>query len=129
MIALVMTGVVIAVLLRHVIIPTGAAYLIGINLVTFLLYWYDKQVSSAGQERSRIPNWLLLGFALVGGSLGAMFGIHVLHHKAGRKYLWFRLIFWIIVLGQLGTIYCLFLDTGGYCQQLWDACLDQIAPA
>ena len=48
------------------------AYLISINLITVLFYWYDKYRARNGG--SRIPEVVLQLLALVGGSPGALIG-------------------------------------------------------
>ena len=54
-------------------------YLIIINAMAFLLMLADKL--SAKHKRMRIPERVLLGCALVGGSLGALAGMYLCHHK------------------------------------------------
>ncbi len=73
------------------------AYIAAINLVTLGLYGYDKLV--AGGEAGRIPELILHGVALVGGSPAAWAGQQVWRHKTAKSR--FQLIFWGIVLIQL----------------------------
>lgn len=54
-------------------------YLLVINLVTFLLYAEDK--AKARRGKWRIPEATLLLFAAIGGSVGALLAMLVLHHK------------------------------------------------
>lgn len=54
-------------------------YLVAINVVTFLLYGIDK--FKAKRLKWRIPESVLLGFAVIGGSVGAWLGMMVLRHK------------------------------------------------
>ena len=54
-------------------------YLVAINVVTFLLYGIDK--FKAKRSRWRIPESVLLGLAVVGGSIGAWLGMMVWRHK------------------------------------------------
>ena len=58
-------------------------YIILMNVVTFVLYAYDKQCSKQGKWR--IPEFTLLSFSLLGGGLGAFIGMHILHHKTLHK--------------------------------------------
>ncbi len=54
-------------------------YLIGINLLTFVIYGIDKRKAERGSWR--ISEATLLMFAAIGGSIGALFGMRVWHHK------------------------------------------------
>ena len=58
-------------------------YLGAINIVTFLLYGFDKR--KAQQSKWRIQESVLLGMAAVGGSIGALLGMRVWHHKTLHK--------------------------------------------
>ena len=78
----------------HALIIPAAVYIVIINLVTFIFYGYDK--SRARKSLSRIPEKKLHTFALIGGSVGALIGQRVFHHKT-RKFK-FQIIFWLIFL-------------------------------
>ena len=54
-------------------------FLIVINAAAFLLMRADKR--AAQNRRFRIPESVLLFFAAIGGSLGAMIGMVLLRHK------------------------------------------------
>ena len=58
-------------------------YLIAINVVTFLLYGIDK--FKAQRSKWRIPESVLLGLAVIGGSVGAWLGMIVWRHKTQHK--------------------------------------------
>lgn len=58
-------------------------YLLGINAATFALYGIDKFKSKKGWWR--IPEKTLLMFAVIGGSMGALCGIRLFHHKIKHK--------------------------------------------
>lgn len=58
-------------------------YLVMINLITFIFYGIDKW--KAKHSRWRIPEDTLLGLAAVGGSVGAICGMKVWHHKTLHK--------------------------------------------
>lgn len=64
------------------------------NLITFLLFGYDKYL--ARTKRRRISEKTLLTLALIGGSVGAVFAQKIFSHKS-RKY---RNLFWIILVVQ-----------------------------
>ena len=53
------------------------------NLVTFCLYWWDKQAAHNGHRR--VSEARLLQFALLGGSLGAIAAQRVLRHKTRKE--------------------------------------------
>ncbi|EKD76501.1 MAG: hypothetical protein ACD_43C00088G0002 [uncultured bacterium] len=79
--------------------PVGALYLIGINSLTFLLFWFDKWM--ARTHGWRIPELILWLVAALGGSIGALVAMAWFHHKT--KKLSFQLVFIIILLAQLGA--------------------------
>lgn len=58
-------------------------YLLGINLLTFLIYGIDKW--KAKKDKWRVPEATLLLLAAVGGSIGAFLGMQVFHHKTKHK--------------------------------------------
>lgn len=68
-------------------------YLLGINAVTFVLYGIDKLKSKKGWWR--ISEKTLLMLAVLGGSMGALCGIRLLHHKTkhGKFYLGVPILF------------------------------------
>lgn len=62
---------------------TIAYYLIALNVVTFLVYGFDKW--KAKRTLWRIREAALLYLALFGGSIGALLGMKVWHHKTMHK--------------------------------------------
>lgn len=56
-----------------------------INVVTFFVYGDDKRRAKRPGAR-RIPEKTLLLLALFGGSLGALAGMRVFHHKTRHWY-------------------------------------------
>ena len=58
-------------------------YLIMINVITFALYGLDKWRAMTRQWRVREKKLIIL--ALIGGSIGAMIGMTVFHHKTRKK--------------------------------------------
>ena len=58
-------------------------YLIFINVLTFLFYGIDKR--KARKSRWRISETTLILLAIVGGSIGALLGMYVFHHKTKHK--------------------------------------------
>ena len=57
--------------------------ILSINVITFLIYGFDKFKAKKGKWR--IPESSLLLLAIIGGSIGAWFGIKVWHHKTLHK--------------------------------------------
>ncbi len=54
-------------------------YLVGINIVTFAAFGYDKH--QAKTDGWRVPERTLLLLAGIGGSIGALAGMYYFHHK------------------------------------------------
>jgi uncharacterized membrane protein YsdA (DUF1294 family) len=77
--------------------PWVFALLAGINGATLVLYGYDKAV--AGGNRVRVPERVLQGLALLGGSPAALIGQQLFRHKTAKAP--FQKVFWIIVILQL----------------------------
>lgn len=55
----------------------------GINVLTFLVYGFDKWMARV--QTRRIPEKVLLGLALIGGSLGALCGVYFFRHKTRKS--------------------------------------------
>ena len=66
--------------------PAGAlaVWLIAINLVTFAVYGADKRRARRGAWR--VPEKTLFLLPLLGGSVGALLGMRVFHHKTKHWY-------------------------------------------
>lgn len=58
-------------------------YVLAINLIAFLAYGIDKL--KAKKNMWRIPEATLIWMAVVGGSIGAIIGMKVWHHKTLHK--------------------------------------------
>lgn len=73
-------------------------YLTAVNLIAFIVYGIDKR--RARKKRWRIPEITLIMFAAIGGSVGALAGMFLWHHKTKKiKFLFCvpaLLILWII---------------------------------
>jgi uncharacterized membrane protein YsdA (DUF1294 family) len=73
---------------------------VAINLTTTAYYGYDKlQAIRAGR---RVPERVLHGLALGGGSLGAYLGMRLFRHKTLKGS--FRRVFWVIVVLQAALV-------------------------
>lgn len=82
---------------------TLAYYLIGINVLTFLLYGIDKWKAQKGKWR--IPEETLIWLAIVGGIIGAILGMYLFRHKT--KHRKFTLGIPVIILAQAVIVYFL----------------------
>ncbi len=60
-----------------------AYYLIGINIIAFMLYAIDKL--KAIKHHFRIREATLLSVAFIGGSLGSLLAMYIFHHKTRKK--------------------------------------------
>jgi uncharacterized membrane protein YsdA (DUF1294 family) len=78
------------------------ACFIGMSVITFVFYGYDKR--QAIRNRPRVPEVILHLLSLLGGTPGAFVGQLVFRHKT--KKLRFRIVFLAIVLLQAGVGFC-----------------------
>ena len=92
-------------------------YLVVINVVTFFMYCIDKWRSTSGRllpkgrkkaKRSkwRISEAMLLGMAVIGGSVGAWLGMKTWHHKTLHKK--FRYGVPLILIAQMALAIWIF---------------------
>ena len=75
-------------------------YLAVINIVSFFLYGIDKW--KAKRTKWRVPESTLLWWAAFGGSIGALLGMKIWHHKTLHKK--FKYGVPAILIGQLALI-------------------------
>ena len=87
-------------ILRAIII-----YLIGINILTFLVFGIDKWKARRGKWR--IPEAPLIEMSIAGGSIGALLGMSLFRHKTQKRR--FTLGIPTILLVQAALAYFLFL--------------------
>ena len=57
--------------------------LLSVNIITVLLFWYDKRRAMAGERRLSEAD--LLTAALLGGSPGALIARHLFRHKTRKQ--------------------------------------------
>ena len=69
-------------------------YLIGINIITFILYGIDKYLAMKGLYR--ISEYSLFCISFFGGCVGALLGMNVFHHKIQKVKFWLLNILFII---------------------------------
>ena len=63
------------------------AYLVIINIATFVMFVRDKR--AAENRRNRTPEVWLLSASLLGGSAGGLIAMYVSHHKGNKKKKWY----------------------------------------
>lgn len=80
--------------MRNIII-----YVCVINVIAFLMYGLDKV--KAKRRQWRIPESTLLGVAVIGGSIGAFWGMQIFHHKTKKPkfYIGVPVIFALQIIG------------------------------
>ena len=57
--------------------------LVIMNVITFMLYWYDKEC--ARKRKWRVAEFTLLSFSFFGGAIGAYIAMHGFRHKTQHK--------------------------------------------
>ena len=60
----------------------AAVYIVLVNIMAFIVYGIDK--AKAKQNKWRIPEKVLIIFAILCGSIGAILGMIVFHHKTRK---------------------------------------------
>ena len=55
--------------------------LAGMNLITFIVYAYDKHIAQQNRGKRRVPERTLTLLAFCGGFLGAALGMALCRHK------------------------------------------------
>ncbi|MBO6092790.1 MAG: DUF1294 domain-containing protein [Oscillospiraceae bacterium] len=81
-------------------------YLILVNMIAFLLFGLDKR--KAQMHRWRISEKALFIPAILGGSIGAILGMHLFHHKT--KHWYFRFGLPLILALQLAVFFLLLYE-------------------
>ncbi len=76
-------------------------YLIIINIIEFIIMGLDKLL--AIKHKYRIPEFTLLFISAIGGSIGAIIGMNLFHHKT--KKLKFRILFPLFLILHIIIIY------------------------
>ena len=65
-------------------VKIAVIYILIINFIAFILYGIDKSRAKRGEWRISEKSLFLV--ALIGGSIGAIMGMHVFHHKTRHWY-------------------------------------------
>jgi uncharacterized membrane protein YsdA (DUF1294 family) len=76
------------------------SWLLAVSLVTFLTWGYDK--GAARLDVARVPEKVLLGLSLAGGTLGAVAGMAVFRHKSAKTGFRARLVF--VIIAQVAVV-------------------------
>ena len=75
-------------------------YLIGVNLISFIIYGIDKY--NAVHKYYRVSEYSLFCLSIFGGAIGSLIGMKVFHHKTKKLLFWvvniISLIIWIWIL-------------------------------
>lgn len=79
----------------------GILYILIINILSFVLFGWDKRCAQHGQWRVRERDLFLL--AIAGGAIGGWLGMNIFRHKT--RHLQFRIGFPLIILLQSGLVY------------------------
>ena len=82
-----------------------SCYILGINVIRFLVYGIDKLKAKRGKWR--IPESTLLLLAAIGGSIGAWLGMKVWHHKTMHKKFQYGVPLLLILQLALGAYLCI----------------------
>jgi len=77
------------------------AFLISINLLSFLFYGFDKLMAKLSWLR--VPEVLLHALAFFGGVLGALVAQQLFWHKTTKRS--FQVVFWLIFAFQVVLLY------------------------
>lgn len=78
-----------------------AIYLLGVNVLAFLMYGLDKL--RAKKDKWRIPEKTLIMVAVIGGSVGAFLGMQTFRHKT--KHLKFTIGVPVIFVLQIVAVW------------------------
>lgn len=95
-------ALVLALLVNALLPSLGLAWswIIGVSIVSFLTYGYDKSI--AGRNVTRVPEAVLHLLTAAGGTIGSFAGMQIFRHKTQKKS--FQLVFWAIVAIQIVVI-------------------------
>ena len=85
---------------KYLIIMIPFFLLFAINLFTFFLIGYDKNLAQSNKRR--VSEKALLTSAILGGSIGSGIGMHCFRHKTAKKG--YLVKFWSIVIIQIIVI-------------------------
>ena len=81
--------------------------LLAMTFITFIVYSYDFSVAAGQWDklcRPRLPEYILLTLAALGGGLGAWIAVKVQRHKASKDKKHFRFVIYSSMIMNLITI-------------------------
>jgi len=78
-------------------------YFIIINIITFIVYGYDKYCSI--KNKWRISEYHLLSLGLIGGGIGSLLGMILFRHKT--KKIRFKILIPIFIIISIITYLCI----------------------
>lgn len=87
---------------------------LALSVLTFGVYALDKRAALKGGQRT--PEYQLHLWSLLGGWPGALFAQQLLRHKSSK--FWFRVVFWITLLANLGALGFLLSPRGAWIRTL-----------
>ncbi len=87
-------------------------YFISVNLVTWIVFYYDKRI--AGRQTVRVPENVLFLLAVAGGLPSTLVAMQVLRHKRAKSAFKIKLFLWFaVVYSVLGAGYW-FVQSGAF---------------
>lgn len=101
----------LAFLIGAILFPQGSwlfPWLISVNIVTFLLFGYDKMISST--DSLRVPEAVLLVPVYLGGFVGGPMGSTFFRHKTLKTT--FKVVMWVGVAVSIGWVAFYFFGIG-----------------
>lgn len=69
--------------------------IIGINIVTFIIFAYDKLCAKL--KIRRVPEYVLLFMSLCFGSFGALVSMYIFNHKIKKKKFLYIVVFFLLI--------------------------------
>lgn len=98
--------------LREPVLLALISWLVAVNLATLHAYWLDKRRAVCGAV-PRLPERVLLGLALAGGSPAALLGIHFFRHKSRKRSFQLKLALVLLVQTALALAFFRWPFDGG----------------
>lgn len=78
-------------------------YVVGVNLLSFLLFGFDKKLSKLGKYRVSEKLFFLLAF--LGGFLGILIGMPIFSHKTRKRSFQIPIFLALVLYVGLGLFY------------------------
>lgn len=76
------------------------AYILGLSIITFILYFIDKRKAIKGKWR--IPEKVLLLSSFLGGALGGYLSMIIFRHKTTKEHWYFTFVNILSILLHIG---------------------------